>query len=457
MKTTLAPSVRERGSVLIIVLWISFGLVSLALYFAHSMSFELRSADNRLAAREAAHAIAGTACYVSNLLATAEEPGVMPDPLTYVAEEIPVGEATTWLIGRDPAATLPEEPYFALADEASKLNLNTATAAMLQLLPRMTAELAAAIVDWRDSDSTVSDGGAEEDTYARLNPAYHCKNAAFESAEELRLVYGMTLEILYGEDTNLNGVLDPNENDGDVSPPSDNRDGRLDPGLLEYLTVWTREPTTASDGSSRIDITSTNLQSLSTLLGEQLDTQRANAVMAQLRNATGIRSVLEFYLRSGMSQDEFALIEGNLVAGTNTVGLVNVNTASEAVLACIPGIGTDMAPLLVSARQGNTAYSDSIAWVSTVLDQDTAVQAGPYLTGRSYQFTADIAGLGHHGRGYQRVRHVLDAADGSPQLVRRQDLTHLGWALGQEVRRTLVQARRNAQPAFQTAGRLTTQ
>src|SRR5205814_6719015 len=39
------PSRGERGSVLIIVIWIAFGLVSLALYFAHSMSFEVCAAD----------------------------------------------------------------------------------------------------------------------------------------------------------------------------------------------------------------------------------------------------------------------------------------------------------------------------------------------------------------------------------------------------------------------------
>ena len=45
--------VAERGSVLIIVLWVAFGLVSLAIYFANSSSLELRAADNRVAALEA--------------------------------------------------------------------------------------------------------------------------------------------------------------------------------------------------------------------------------------------------------------------------------------------------------------------------------------------------------------------------------------------------------------------
>ena len=53
-----------------------------------------------------------------------------------------------------------DEPWFGLVDEGSKLNLNTATAAMLEALPRMTPQLAAAIIDWRDTDSTVSDNGA---------------------------------------------------------------------------------------------------------------------------------------------------------------------------------------------------------------------------------------------------------------------------------------------------------
>ena len=42
---------------------------------------------------------------------------------------------------------------------------------MLMALPRMTPELAGAIIDWRDTNSDVSaSGGAENDTYQRLNP-----------------------------------------------------------------------------------------------------------------------------------------------------------------------------------------------------------------------------------------------------------------------------------------------
>src|SRR5690606_24881836 len=139
--------------------------------------------------------------------------------------------------------------------EGSKLNLNTATAEMLELLPNMTPEIAAAIVDWRDGDDDPSPYGAESQSYQMLDEPYNVKNSDFESPEELRLVLGVTPQILYGEDTNRNGILDPNEDDGDATYPPDDRDGKLDAGLIEYVTTFTREPNTRSNGERRINIT----------------------------------------------------------------------------------------------------------------------------------------------------------------------------------------------------------
>jgi DNA uptake protein ComE-like DNA-binding protein len=349
-----------------------------------------------------------------------------------------------WMIGRGDPQDAPSRAVFGLVDEASKLNLNTATREMLEYLPRMTPELAAAIVDWRDSDSTVGEGGAEDEIYLRLDPPYRCKNARFESIEELRLVYGMDIETLYGEDTNLNGVLDPNENDGDLSPPSDNRDGRLDPGLIEYLTIFSREPNTGADGSQRINVGSTNQTQLASLLQENFGADRANQILRQVGTSATNTSVLQFYMRSGMTAAEFARIETNITTSSDAMqeGLVNVNTASEAVLACIPGIGPDNAASLVTHRMTATSEPGSIAWVTEVLDQQSAIQAGPYITGRTCQVAADIAAVGRHGRGYQRVRFVFDTSEGAPKIISRRDLTHLGWALGREARDYLQLVRR---------------
>ena len=425
----------QRGSVLIIVLWVAFGLVSIALYFAQSMTFELRASDNRVASAEAEQAIDGASRYASYVLTTLGTNGSVPDVISYQREAVPIGDANFWFLGRGDLQRNPDEPVFSLIDEASKLNLNTATTAMLEALPRMTPQLAAAIIDWRDSDSDVTPSGAESDTYSRLRPPYKCKNAPFETIDELRLVAGADLETLYGEDSNLNGVLDLNENDGNVSLPDDNRDGRLDPGILEYVTVYSREPNTRTNVNSA--------QQVAALLEQKLSANRANEILARPGVTAGNRSVLEFYFKSGMTATEFAQIESDLTATNSQYieGLVSVNTASAAVLACIPGIGTDKAASLVSYRQSNPDKLTSITWVVEVLERSGAIEAGPYITVRSYQFTADIAAVGHHARGYRRTRFVFDTGDGTPKILYRQDLSHLGWALGTQARQRLLLAK----------------
>ena len=450
----------ERASVLIIILWIAFGLVSVSLYFAHSMSLELRATDNRAAGAEADQAIGGAVRYLTNMLITLQAPGSLPDTNAYQYMNVPVGDAAFWLIGRGDDQTPPDQAAFGLVDEASKLNLNTATLAMLQNLPRMTPELAAAIIDWRDADSTVTTGGAEDETYARLTPAYKCKNAPFESIDELRLVYGMDLDVLYGEDVNMNGVLDANENDGDTSMPADNRDGILDAGILNYVTVYSREPNTDTNGAARVDISSLTAAKIRPLLQTNFPAARVPQILANLGLGGGgggpggggaatvpFASPLRFYIRSKMTADEFALI-GNLLTVTNGTyiqGRVNVRTASATVLACLPGCDAAAAQQLISYRRSNPNQLNSIAWVADALSSNTAalqaLPAGDYITTLSYQFMADVAAVGHFGRGYRRVKFIVDTADGAPIIRYRQELTRLGWALGKQAREKLMMAK----------------
>ncbi len=428
----------RAGSVLIIVLWIALGLVALTLYFGQSMSSELRASDNRVSLLAADQTVEGAARYVTQILAEQATNGLMPYVYDYANEAVAVGDAHFWLIGRNDGQTTPNQVVFGLVDESSKLNLNSTnvTAEMLEMLPRMTPELAAAIIDWRDTDEQVSDSGAESETYSRLRPAYYCKNAPFDSVDELRLVNGMTLEILLGEDVNRNGVLDANEVD-------ENRNGLADPGLLEYVTVASRESNLGSDGAERVNINASR-DDLANLLTEVLGSGVSERVLLAIGPPTSpIASVLEFYVKSGLTAEEFALIETEITieAGAVLPGKVNVNTASAAVLACIPGIGDDKALELVNYRLSNAQGTSSIAWVKEVLSESEAFDAGPYLTGQSYQFSADIAAIGKFGRGYQRARFVFDTTEGSPKMIYRQNLSHLGWALGLETRQNwLAQA-----------------
>ena len=449
---------RENASVLIIVLWIAIGLVSIALYFANSMNYELRAADNRVNGLSAEQAIEGAARYVSYALLNFATNGAMPDNTQFKCEAVAIGDAKFWIIGRDPNADNPTTPYFGLVDEGGKLNLNNVSTNVFQYLPNMTTDFADAIMDWRGTNGVVS--------LDYMSLGYEPKNAPFETVDELRLVYGATQDLLVGEDLNRNGILDANEKDL-------NGDGELTPGLIEDVTVYTREPNFHADGTS--------LTNVNTLTSGTVSQRQFTTFMQTFFQAEGVSSsssltlglfrslsspisqgiptgpftgVLDFALRCkalGMSSDDFTKLSGDVATSTNTYlrNRVNVNTANADVLtAMFMGANVDQqtadsaAQTLISYRQENPNNLTSIAWIIDALGNNspviTALAKGNFVTTKSYQFTADIAAVGAFGRGYRRVKFIFDVSDGSPKIIYRQDLSRLGWALGDKVREDLV-------------------
>ncbi|MBN1903323.1 general secretion pathway protein GspK [Candidatus Sumerlaeota bacterium] len=436
----------RRGAVLIIVMVISLCLVTIALYFGDSMLLEYRAADNVVEGYEASQAIEGARRYIQFILKNSEDLGYIPDPESYKSEKVKIGNASFWFVGRPGGETSEDEkPAFGMVCESSRLNLNTATREMLEGLPGMTSTLAAAIIDWRDTNMELSPGGAESQHYLLLDNPYNCKDGAFETVEELRLVMDAEWDVLYGEDTNQNGILDANENDGDKSPPDDNADGILDAGIIEYLTAYSREPNQRSDGSPRINVR-TQRQELRDLLRNTFGEERANQIeQATGGNTQNVRSVLEYYIISRMTAAEFAQIEDALtVSNEQTIpGRVNVNTAPSEVLACLPGMDEGTAEKVVSARtQKSLDDMKSLAWVADVLEREQCIEAGPYLTTRCYQFRADISAVGLNGRGYRRDLLVFDTRGGEPRVVYRRDLARAGWALGSKIRKEYLQRER---------------
>ena len=437
---------------------ISFGLISIALYFANSMSMELRASDNRMSGLSADQAIEGAARYVGYVLTQYATNGAVPDLTEYQAEAVPVGSAVApeqnarfWIIGRDPSATPSSEPYFSLIDEGSKLNVNSANTNTLSYLPNMTLDFADAIADWRSTNGV----GTYALNYSQLG--YTDKNLPFETVDELRLVYGATVGLLAGDDLNRNGVLDANEkslNGGAVSTP----------GLFEYLTVCSREPNIHSDGTGLTNATS--YRQLLSLLQSRLGSSRATTIMERQVPSTGAApgqrgggaastavasNLLAFYIVSGMTSTEMGQIINDITFSTSryTRGRLNINTAGVPVLtALFEGLGVDQsaasgaAQQLVTYREQNPNNLASIAWIVDALgSSSTVIQAlrrGDYITTHSFQFTADIAATGAYGRGYRRVKFVFDISEGMPQIIYRQDLSRLGWALGSETRETWV-------------------
>jgi DNA uptake protein ComE-like DNA-binding protein len=447
---------RKEGAILIIVLWISFGLVSVTLYFGHSMIMDFKAADNMIAGVEAEQTIDGAARYILHVLGTKYEPGQIPDWNNYEREEAPVDTGLFWLIGRPENSQTVRTPVFSLIDEAGKLNLNTATVEMLQMLPNMTPDLAAAIVDWRDEDDDITPGGAESETYMRHNPPYSAKNGPFETVGELRLVRGADLDFLHGRDRNRNGVIDLDEmNSGRTASLIGGNSG-AEFGLLEWVTAHTREPNkrasgstsppgqagiSGAEGGARLNANTAAAEEIRSLVEPLLGASRATQIAQRL--STGNRnypSLLDIFLRTQLTPQEFVPLSDALTHTDDEFleGLININTAGRDVLACLPGVGLENADRIIAYRQSYPDQLQSVAWITQALETDLARATGPYITTRSYQFTADIAAVGRDGRGYRRVVFIFDTSGDAPKIIYRRDLSHLGWALGPDVRQRLA-------------------
>jgi general secretion pathway protein K len=103
----------------------------------------------------------------------------------------------SWAMG---LPTLPVEGgtiKVSIEDAQGRFNLNSVgNPASLQVLNRLLQvlrldpQLANAVLDWIDSDSVASAGGAEDVDYLNLNPPYRAANRPMASVDELRLIRG---------------------------------------------------------------------------------------------------------------------------------------------------------------------------------------------------------------------------------------------------------------------------
>jgi hypothetical protein len=71
-------------------------------------------------------------------------------------------------------------------------------------------------------------------------PPYRCKNADFDSLDELRLVSGMFPKSSTAKTPTSTAFSTPTKTTA-ISPTARQPGRSLDSGILEYLTVWSRE------------------------------------------------------------------------------------------------------------------------------------------------------------------------------------------------------------------------
>ncbi|MFI4859631.1 MAG: general secretion pathway protein GspK [Phycisphaerales bacterium JB063] len=457
-RPTRARDTRQRGAAFIITLLITTVLASLVLVFAHRMRTQAETATHHAASTQARWIALGALEAVRGDLADAIANGESPYLANVGVAGEPMGDGLYWIIAPDYNDDTLQT--YGLVGEASKLNLNNAPVESLIELPGMTEDLAAAIVDWRDEDTETTPGGAESDYYLTRATPYNAKDGNYETLGELAYVRGMDVALLYGEDTNRNGRLDDTEDDGPDHGAEDNADGRLDRGLYGLATVYSVEPNTGLDGEDLININEPS-QELAQLIQQQLGEERLGELAGTIPDNRPYDSVLDFYIKNKLTEDEFELIHDRLlVPGQGgLVGRVDPYTASAEVLEALPGMEPGDGDLILGARPILQPGEEpgSLAWLVDVLGDDKAAEVGARLTHRSLQFTVDIVAVTNDGRGYCRLRFVIDTRptiednDTLPEIVYVQDLTTLGWPMDPAILEQLQQGVSTAEVAEQYA------
>jgi type II secretory pathway component PulK len=348
--------------------------------------------------------------------------------------------------------------HFGLGDEASKLNLHTATEGMLARLPSMTPYLTEGLLDFLDKDDLPHAQGAEQEYYDLLPRPYASFNGPLSTLYELFLVRGFHPGLVHGEDANFNCTLDPHENDGVDFPPADNGDSKLDPGLRAYTTVCSYDLDEDNDGQIRLDLNDTAETfwqvELPGPVVEYINTVRTNKIKmrhpAELLEAkTKLPNGKE--ITSGVGKAELPLMLDKF-SGTldyHLHGLINVNTASTAVLQALPGIDESIAQTIVVTRKGLRAEQRKTpAWLyeEGILDADKFKQVAPLLTTRSRQFSFQVIGYGVPSGRYRVLEVMIDVAGYEPAVTYLRDITRLGlpFRIEPEPNETLTTLRRSA-------------
>jgi DNA uptake protein ComE-like DNA-binding protein len=443
------PSPRRNAFVLVAVLIV----VMLASMVALSLLFRVRAeetATNAGAGMEQAWATAlsGVREAMRVARAAAEGEPSAPDwednPRAFRDQLVFDDGADRWYFSVYSAA-LEEtaiEPRFGLTDEAAKVNINHSHQAGLEKLPAMTPALAQAARDYVDADNLERPDGAEQEYYSGLAWPYAMRNGPLDTLDELLLVRGFTPRLLYGEDANMNFRLDPNEDDGEERAPADNKDGRLDLGLRRFLTVFSYEYDNDHNGVPRTNVNNPR----AALPGLELPGALTNYIallraahgriehVADLLEATGKfkdKSGKEVDVPTGVGLEELPLVL-DLFSATDdaqVAGLVNVNTASAAVLQTIPGIDDALADSIVAARRNLIAERrQSIAWLyqEKVVDLAQFKQIAPQITARSFQYSFRVVGYGLPSGRYCVLDVVIDLARTEPAVVLLRDITRRG-------------------------------
>jgi len=302
-----------------------------------------------------------------------------------------------------------------VTDEAGKLNINTATEKQLMQLPNMTEEIADSILDWRDEDDDIREGGAEAGYYVNQLYGYLIRNGNFKTMRELLLVKGVMPVLLYG-----------GSGDEIVEASA---------GWIHYLTCYSYEKNEDAEGGSRININKAN----ENRLRRALDISRSYAKWIVDNRKNGFKGIGELISdnspeapkKNSKSRDSdqaepldmetfFRIADKITVTDEELIpGKVNVNTAPAVVLLALFEGNEQVAADVIAYRSGLTdgmADIGDLGQVKSFAKKNIARNFIDRLTTRSSVFTINSTARAYATGAVRKVEAVVDR-DKSPAQI----------------------------------------
>ncbi|TWT35154.1 General secretion pathway protein K [Posidoniimonas corsicana] len=378
---------------------------------------------------------------------------------------------------------------FGLENESARLNLNTLLLAddyaedgarnQLLYLPGMTESIADAILDWLDEDEDIRDFGAESQYYTALDAPYEPQNGPLESIEQLLLVQGVTPELLYGLDTDRNGVVSAAERARPLPVEVDNSTGQMDRGWSAYFTLYSAESLLTPDGEPKIDVNMEDLEELHSLLETALGREQANFIVAYRQggaaddnansNAVSAAGISIDFSQEGSETitSLLSLVGVNVEFSDNgaptvlrtpftdtpgayssylpdmldnlttsstasMVGRLNVNQAPRALLSSVPNMPPEVVEQIIASRTFEVTPDRPerrhAEWIlmDGLVDLEVMRQLAPLLTGGGDVYRAHSVGFFDEEGPATRIEAIIDDTGATPKVLQRLDLTPLG-------------------------------
>ncbi len=384
---------RPPGVVLIVVLWVVAVLAVVCLALGGAVRFQqahLRRNRDELASQQA---LLSAVALGKNLLlrdgAAAETladewTGEEPEPFV-----LNLGRSSVLLSGRP--------GRWGLEDESGRLNANVCSAEMLAKLPRMTPAAAEAFVLARESARAAGGDEALLAAPGGLTGPYATPAQLAEALVEAFAKAGGPAPVAGAAASEA----------GSSPAASWAAQAGLPPAVAEamgYLTVYSRQRNVDAQTRPRTNINTAAEDGISEAVGGHFTDEQIEAIVIS-RAERPFGSVGELLTRTmeiakpdgakvivRIGREQLKPVVDRLTTTDAEIllGLVNVNTAPEQVLRCLPGLGEADASGIAARRAARQAQDGQAlanpGWLLDVLSDEAFAKVCPFVTTRSQQF-----------------------------------------------------------------------